>query len=169
MEPEIVKLRLIHYASMGCIFGFSIGFIAFSKTPNFEQDQIANKLSKFDETQLVDELVKLKVKHKSIVLAQARYESGHYSSRIYKLNRNLFGMKLAKTRPTTALCESRGHAKYNSWKQSVLDYALWQTSFTRKLSRRDYLKYLKKNYAESAYPVIEEIIVDVKSDYPNLD
>jgi hypothetical protein len=167
MEPEIVKLRILHYTMMGCITGLTIGVILFGR---FEIDKeiVKFKNKEFDESQLVDEITRLKLRHKSVIIAQARYESRHYSSNIWKENHNLFGMKISTTRPSTAVKVNRGHASYLNWKQSVLDYAFWQASFARKLSKKKYLRYLKDNYAESAYPVIEEIIKDVEQDYPNL-
>ena len=35
-------------------------------------------------------------------------------------------MKVPRSRPTTANGESRGHATYIHWTDSVDDYALWQ-------------------------------------------
>jgi hypothetical protein len=89
-----------------------------------------------------------KIKHGDIVLAQIVLETGNLSSPIFKENNNLFGMKEAKTRPTTALGINRNHAYYDSWQHSVIDYALWQSAFARNLSEEQYIDYLQKTYAE---------------------
>ncbi len=84
-----------------------------------------------------------------IVFAQARLETGNFTSRILIENKNLFGMKLPKSRPTNALGEKNNHANYRSWVHSVRDYKLWQDAVVAKYkTRRAYLNYLAKNYAE---------------------
>jgi flagellum-specific peptidoglycan hydrolase FlgJ len=76
--------------------------------------------------------IKLKgIKHPEIVFAQSVLETGSFSSVIFLENHNLFGMKLAKKRHTTAIGISRGHAKYKTWQQSVDDYLLWQQMFVK--------------------------------------
>jgi len=168
MDRELVNFKILHYTMVGVIVGITIGFSIFGRIP---RDILIIKptYKEFDESQLISEVKRLKLKHKSIIIAQARYESRHYSSNIWKENHNLFGMKLSVTRPSTAIKKNRGHAVYINWKQSVLDYALWQASFARHMSKKKYLKYLKDNYAESTYPVIEQMIKDVEEEYPNLD
>jgi flagellum-specific peptidoglycan hydrolase FlgJ len=60
-------------------------------------------------------------------------------------------MKEAKARSTTALGTQLGHAYYNNWKESVLDYALFQNAYMNKIRKeKQYLKYLDKNYAEAS-------------------
>lgn len=89
------------------------------------------------------------VAHPDIAIAQARLETGNFTSKVFKENNNLFGMKLAKSRPTTAITDRNNHASYKDWVQSVLDYKLWQDNVVKKhRSRRAYLKYLAENYAE---------------------
>jgi len=99
---------------------------------------------------LEEKLVEFNVSHKEIVIAQALLESAHFSSPIFEKNNNIFGMKEAVTRPTTALGTQLNHAYYKDWESSVLDYALWQTSFARNLSEEQYLNLLDKMYAEDA-------------------
>jgi uncharacterized FlgJ-related protein len=90
-----------------------------------------------------------KVKFPHIVLAQAVLESGHFKSDVFLSHNNLFGMKIAGSRPTTALNSGSGYAKYESWMMSVLDYALFQSAFMRKINTEaEYFKYLAKNYAQ---------------------
>lgn len=84
-----------------------------------------------------------------IALAQARLETGNFTSRIFRENKNMFGMKLPRKRKTTAIGEHNNHAKYSSWLQSVADYKIWQDEVVGKCkSRKAYLKYLSGNYAQ---------------------
>lgn len=90
----------------------------------------------------------LNIAHSDIVMAQARLESGNFTSRIFCKNNNMFGMRLAKSRPTVAIGERYGYAVYDNWQQSVLDYALLQAWSYKRLSRGDYLVRLSEQYAE---------------------
>ena len=104
----------------------------------------------FTQGQLVEELKRLNVRYPYIVLAQSILETGYWESRIYQENNNLFGMKQARARATTAKGTQLGHAYYDNWKESVTDYALYQAAYLNKLrSESKYLKYLDKNYAEA--------------------
>ena len=104
----------------------------------------------FSQDALVEELKRLNVRFPHIVLAQAILETGYYESRIYNENNNLFGMKQARARATTALGTQLGHAYYNDWKESVVDYALYQAAYLNKLrTEKKYLSYLDRNYAEA--------------------
>lgn len=105
----------------------------------------------FSQEALVEELKKLNVRFPHIVLAQAILETGYYESRIYQENHNLFGMKQARARATTAKGTQLGHAYYDHWKESVTDYALYQAAYLNKLrTEKKYLNYLDKNYAEAS-------------------
>jgi|TARA_B110000908_G_C10115443_1_gene385044 hypothetical protein len=104
----------------------------------------------FSQDALVQELKRLNVRYPHIVLAQSILETGHYESRIYMENNNLFGMKQARARATTALGTQLGHAYYDNWKESVVDYAFYQAAYLNKLrTEKKYLNYLDKNYAEA--------------------
>ena len=85
--------------------------------------------------EVAKELVKQGVPHARIVLAQARLESGNFTSRRCKVDHNLFGMKRGKR-----------YARYSHWRESVADYK-------RRISSRykggDYYDFLLRiNYAE---------------------
>ncbi len=104
----------------------------------------------FSRDALVKELKRLNVRFPHIVLAQSILETGYWESRIYQENNNLFGMKQARARATTAKGTQLGHAYYDNWKESVTDYALYQAAYLNKLRNENkYLKYLDKNYAEA--------------------
>jgi hypothetical protein len=82
-----------------------------------------------------------------VVLAQAKWESAHFKSKVFQENNNLFGMKLARQRNTTAVGENRGHAKYDNWQDSVKDYKLWQDSNgMSNLPKEQYISKLSNIY-----------------------
>jgi flagellum-specific peptidoglycan hydrolase FlgJ len=61
----------------------------------------------------------------------------------------MFGMKQSTRRSSTNKGEQYGHAYYDNWRESVLDYALWQCKYLSGINTRaEYLEYLKSNYAQ---------------------
>ena len=102
----------------------------------------------FSELSLIEYLVELKVPHPHIVLAQAKLETGNFTSTIFKENNNLFGMKRAYRRPSTAIATHRNHAKYHHWKDSVLDFALYKAYVAQNRDEEQYMKLLASSYAE---------------------
>ena len=127
--------------------GFSIGTQVPYESETFT---IESESDAFSQEALVKELKRLNVRFPEIILAQSILETGHFSSRIFKENNNLFGMKQARARSTTAVGTQLNHAYYDNWKQSVMDYALFQNAYMNKLRKeKQYLNYLEKNYAEA--------------------
>jgi hypothetical protein len=101
----------------------------------------------FTPQNLQSEIQKQGIVYPDVALAQATLESGHFSSPIFKENNNLFGMKLPQIRKTTAIGKNRGHAKYNNWQDSVMDYKLWQDSNgMSKLPKDRYIRKLSDIY-----------------------
>lgn len=109
---------------------------------NYEQD------TTFSEIELVHYLEKLNVKHPDIVYAQAKLESGNFNSPIFKLNNNLFGMTTIGNRPTTSIGSRYGFAYFYSWRDSVIDYVIYQCLYLNNKSYEEYLFYLDNVYAE---------------------
>jgi len=63
------------------------------------------------------------------IMAQAIVESGCGTSDVYKDNNNLFGMREARRRKTTADVDPknpRSYARYKNWKLSVIDRIQWE-------------------------------------------
>lgn len=112
------------------------------------EDTVENN---FNEQNLILFIEDLNLKFPHIVLAQARLETGNYESEVFIKNNNLFGMKEARVRCHTSKGTRLGHAYYDSWEESVLDYALYQSAYFYKIkSERQYFKQLEKmNYAEA--------------------
>lgn len=128
--------------TIALLFTFSIAN-DYKKFPNWEQLQ-------FNEVNLLKKMKELGIKFPDIVLAQAKIETGHFKSKIFKKNNNLFGMKLARKRQTTAIGEQFNHAMYQNWVQSVIDYKIWQDKYASKFKTKDlYLNYLSDIYSEN--------------------
>lgn len=70
-----------------------------------------------------------------------------YKSKSATVYNNVFGMRKATQRLTTALDSTyKGHATYSHWIYSVLDYKYWQ-QYNPKRKNEHYKKYLKRrNY-----------------------
>jgi hypothetical protein len=113
------------------------------------------KNGKFSEEKLISYIKELRIKYPHIVLAQAKIESGNYSSFIFKNNNNLFGMRYPKIRTTTSKGSKLGYAYYSSWRESVIDYALYSTTQIKNVySENEYYNFLNKVYAEDSLYVI---------------
>ena len=87
-----------------------------------------------------------------IILAQAKLESGDYKSTLFRKNNNLFGMKRTSSwKANTQIGTDMGYATYEDWRNSVIDYILWQSrTLNKKLhSEEQYFQFLiKARYAE---------------------
>ena len=106
-------------------------------------------LSDFSKPAFVAYMKDLNIKFPHIVYAQAVVETGRFSSDIFLLNNNLFGMKRARIRCNLARGTQRGHAYYEHWSESVIDYALYQNAYLYNMDTEEqYFAYLSKHYAE---------------------
>lgn len=120
--------------------------------PYEEKVIIINEIEKeaFSQDALIEELKRLNIRFPHIVLAQSMLETGHFESNVFRANNNLFGMKQARQRCTTARGTNLNHAYYDNWKESVMDYALFQSAYLRDLkTEAQYFSYLDRNYAEA--------------------
>ena len=87
-------------------------------------------LSAQTDQQVYDELVRCNIKHPKIVLAQAKLETGDYTSNLSRKHGNLFGLRLRS-----------GYAKFNTWQESVKAYRDW---VQYKYKGGDYYAFLKR-------------------------
>lgn len=121
----------------------------FEKMSDFEKEIVIKKSDEFSKEKLVQMLKDLNVKFPHIVIAQSMTETGHWKSGIFLENNNLFGMKEAKSRITTAEGTNRNHAMYDHWRESVYDYAFYQCRYLGRIKREaEYYQYLGASYAE---------------------
>jgi uncharacterized FlgJ-related protein len=112
---------------------------------NKDRDEIDQNL----KNGIFKAITDLNIERPDIVLSQAIVESAGFKSALFKEHNNIFGMKAAKSRPYTytGITESV-YAHYDSWLDSVKDYAIRQAAYARGLSRDQYYKLLGKIYAE---------------------
>ncbi len=132
------------------ILGFTIFPNKDIKTLSLEEKIIVIKeYNEFSQEKLVTNIGELNFKFPYIILAQSMQETGNFKSSIFKENNNLFGMKEARIRATLAQGTNRGHAHYNTWQESLYDYAMYYNAYLRKIKTEDeYFEYLRQNYAE---------------------
>ena len=161
-DKQNLQFKKVDRKKMALVLGGIFAVLAFSTsiTPGIQTNRetitiVAHDTvytQQFSEENLIRYMKELNIKYPHIVLAQARIESGTYTSAIFKENHNLFGMKKAYQRATTAIGRNRGHAQYDHWTHSVIDYALWQNKYlSRAKNESEYYEYLGKHYAEADY------------------
>ena len=80
--------------------------------------------------QVERELIKQKVPHHKIVLAQARLETGNFKSKGCKIHHNLFGIK-----------HNGKYARCTTWQDSIKDY---KERISSRYKGGNYLLFLKK-------------------------
>jgi hypothetical protein len=110
---------------------------------------IEQELDAFSPEKLYNYIKELNIRFPDIVYKQTLLESNHFKSLVFKENNNMFGMRISKTRPTTHISENLNHASYKHWKDCVVDYALWQASYTRKINTEEqYYQFLDEVYCD---------------------
>ena len=110
---------------------------------------ILGDFNQFTEEKLIQRIENLNFRFPHIVLAQAKLETGNFSSKSFTYANNLFGMKQARARSTTANGTAMGHAQYDNWMESLYDYALFTNAYLNKIRlESQYYDYLSQNYAE---------------------
>jgi uncharacterized FlgJ-related protein len=159
---KISNVKLFLYSLLiisvhACIFwayGFFVGKkIAEKEIILSEEEKIIliNESDKFTKEKFVAMLNELKVNFPHIVYAQSLIETGGWKSRVFIENHNLFGMKEAKRRITTAGGTQNNHAYYNHWRESVYDYAFYQCRYLHNIkTEQQYFEYLSATYAQDS-------------------
>lgn len=110
---------------------------------------VLNEYNRFDRTAMIHYLKDLNIKFPHIVYAQAVLESTDFTSNIFKQNNNCFGMKVATARQTTNKGEQYDHAVFETWKDCIIDYALYQARYLPNIkTEAQYFEYLQQSYAE---------------------
>lgn len=110
---------------------------------------LINEADPFTKNKMAEMLMELNVNFPWIPMAQSMIETGNWKSDIFVENNNLFGMKEAKSRITTAIGTNKNHAEYNTWRESIYDYAFYQSRYLGKIkTENDYYAYLEASYAE---------------------
>jgi uncharacterized FlgJ-related protein len=137
------------------IFLLLFGFIGATseKEDNYiitaEDVLLVNSQNEFTEDKFISMLDEINLPYPHITLAQAKLETGNFTSKIFNENHNSFGQKEAKVRINLARGTQYGHAYYNNWEESILDYAFWYSTYASKCkSEEEFYQLLDKVYAE---------------------
>ena len=150
---EQVKLKSYIWLFLGiCLLFSSFGFTGAINFNSFLEKVpviIRSNEEQFNEENLRKEIKRLNLRFEDIIVAQYKLETGNGTSQVFKENNNLFGMKQARVRPSTALGENLNHAYYNNWQECVQDYAFWQVYMAKDIRNEDeYYQLLDEIYAE---------------------
>ena len=131
--------------------GYRLGYAKGFESPREYIVSVNSSTDTFTSEKFKSYLTDLQIQFPHIVYAQACLETGHFSSKIFKSNNNLFGMREARGRVSTNKGAENGHAVYQHWRESVLDYALFQCCYLKNIkTEAEYYDYLAKNYAEDS-------------------
>jgi hypothetical protein len=128
----MIKLKIFFIITLSLLYSKNIqsGYVPLSENFLFEAKKMVFymeiKDKPFSEELLKECMYYEKIQHSDIVLIQSKLETGNYTSIIFQDNNNLFGMKYARVRETSATGIMYGHAYYDHWTDSVKDYKLFQ-------------------------------------------
>lgn len=121
------KIFLATFVNL-CLFG--IGFVVGNSIAEqkvevrYENVLVYKDMPEISDKAIYDLCYQCNIKFPRIVVAQARIETGNYTSGNFTKNNNLFGMK-ANRRFTVG--EPNGtYQSYRDWTMSVIDYGIWQ-------------------------------------------
>ena len=133
---------------------------------NLETDSIENELE-FTPEKFGKMVRSVGIVYPDIAIAQSLLETGHFKSKIFNQNNNLFGMKNPSKRNTLSKGTKNGHAYFSSWQDSVKDYKLWQSSMKfDQYSRDQYFTKLDTIYCPPPDCLSKEYSRNVKSLLP---
>lgn len=155
-HPAYNAKFLMRYLSITALFGFFMFMLAvyvseqrYIQPSEKELKVLIDRVDVFTEAKFMDYLKELNVKFPKIVYAQAVLETGNFQSEVFRSNMNLFGMREATSRVSTNHGTNLNHAVYDHWRESVLDYALYQSAYLSDLKTPEqYYNYLFQHYAE---------------------
>jgi uncharacterized FlgJ-related protein len=145
--PISMSVLKVAAAGLAVVSLLSINIVEASEYERILEVRV--KGNEFSEERLRSRLDELNVRFADVAMAQAKLETSGFRSRIFKENHNLFGMKEATMRVNLARGTQYGHAYYNSWEDSVLDYAMWCAAYANHCRNNEqFLELLSGYYAE---------------------
>lgn len=145
----------------------------FDNLPEQEKEiliiSMMDTINSFSEQKLILMMKELNFKFPHIVLAQSKLETNNFKSKIFIENNNLFGMKQATMRINTAKGTQNSHAYYDNWKESLYDYAFYQSKYLSKIkTEHEYFTYLSQSYAEDSSYILKVKSIIKKEKIKNL-
>jgi len=118
------------------------------KTEIFNQEDSVKIDTPFSKQNLVKYMEEIGIKYINFTLAQAIHESANFRSKRFIQDNNMFGMRKATQRKTTASGVRNKYATYTSWQRSVDDFLLMQKNILKKHKTKSaYMAYISRNYA----------------------
>lgn len=142
--------RLLKYKLFVFLLFISVCCLSFLAAKKPQKEYVLTEVTfneKINEQAIKDRIYSLPFRYKDIVWAQAQLESSHFKSVLFKANRNIFGMRLAKQRLTFSNEDNLKHAYYKTIDESILDRLLYEAKYMDKLSREEYFEFLDRLYA----------------------
>jgi len=142
-------LPILLIISLSYLIGYKLGLDTSIRLMDTEEKMfIIQSIDPFSEDELITMMRDLNIKLPHIPLAQSMLETGNWKSSMFLENHNLFGMKQSVRRVSTAKGMNKGHAYYDTWRESVYDYAFYQSRYMNTIkSEDDYFSYLRATYA----------------------
>ena len=158
---SILKYKIIIFILF--IF-FSLSLISAIKKPEKEYVKTEFTLKGESCEKSIYELIdKYPFLYPDIIKAQSRIETSNFSSEVFKSNNNVFGMRFARQRLTTATDSNLNHAYYESVEESIVDRLLFEAKYMSNLSKEQYYSFLDKHYAEGeGYSTLIKKIINKK-------
>lgn len=117
------------------------------KVKNHRDTIVVPEDIKLNDSSITKELFKNDVMQINVALAQAKLETGYYTSKVCKENKNLFGIKYHKCKYVKG--QLNNHASYHTYKDNIKCYAHVQKKYLKNIDgkyaeAKDYLPTLKK-------------------------
>lgn len=145
----VIVLILIIVTFIGWLLGSNNYIVNKIIYKNEVTDTLVVHGEKFTEGKLIELLKDCNFKYPYIILAQAKLESGNFTSFLFHKNNNMFGMKKPRKRATTSISEKNGYAYYRDWIDCVYDYGFYSCcNLSDVNSEGEYYKILSERYAE---------------------
>lgn len=95
------------------LFAFGLNTVGSYRSTNLEYTNTSFLQEELNDSILYLALVHYEVKHPKAVLAQAKLESGNYTSSLFKNNNNFLGLYNSK---------KKKYFKFNYWSECILAY-----------------------------------------------
>lgn len=145
-----LAIPLILISALSFLYGYTVRLeLNLKNMSDVEKILLIEDIDPFSEDAMIDVLLGLGVKFPYIPYAQSKLETGDWKSNLFIENHNLFGMKAATRRVSTAKGSNKGHAYYDNWRESIYDYAFYQSRYLGTIkTEADYFQYLSASYAE---------------------
>ena len=98
------------------------------------------------DSAIIEELVRLDCVLPNVALAQMKVETGHFSSKICKENKNIAGIKTSKSELVTGM--KNDHCAYATYRDCLKDYVRIQNRYLKNIDgkyaeSKDYIKIIK--------------------------